>query len=85
MITVEYIEPHTLALMWALFELHFIYLVILLLCACVGHIVIDVTPFNPSPSTPQGVEIVERAKRVSPSLIAAPARVPLADPVLTAS
>jgi hypothetical protein len=65
--------------MWALFELHFIYLVILLLCACVGHIVIDVTPFNPSHSTPWGVEIVERAKCVSPFLI------PLADPVPTVS
>jgi hypothetical protein len=71
--------------MWALFELHFIYLVILLLCACVSHIVINVMPFNPSPSMPWGVEIMERAKRVSPSLIAIVARVPLTDPVPTAS
>jgi hypothetical protein len=31
-----------------------------------------VTPLNPNPRTPRGIEIVERAKRVSPSLIAAP-------------
>jgi hypothetical protein len=32
--------------------------------------VIAVTSFNPSPRTPRGVEIVERARRLSPNLFA---------------
>jgi hypothetical protein len=46
-----------------------------------GNHLIAVTPYNPYPRTPRGVKIVERAKRMSPSLIAAPDRAPITDRV----
>jgi hypothetical protein len=46
-----------------------------------GNHLIAVTLYNPYPRTPRGVEIVKRAKRMSPSLIAAPDRGPKANRV----
>jgi hypothetical protein len=41
------------------------------LAQATGNLTFVITPYNPSPHTPRGIEIVEKAKRVSPPLVAA--------------